>query len=158
MSAENNTISAESKRMAEYIRQRIALTDELAPDTVGSMLRFELLECDAGAGEYLLRCSTAQWMRNVFGSLHGGISALVADHAMGIVANSVRAEQGLGPTVQLQLTYHHPLAAGEDVLIKVQVLSVTRTLTHLTARAYAASEPQKLCASATGTYFFKISS
>lgn len=145
----------DSEQMQRRIRQRIALTHELAPDTIGTYLQFELLECSAETGEYTLRCKTAQWMKNVMNSLHGGISATVADHAMGIVANSIRHEEGIGPTVQLQLSYHRPLVAGEDILVKVRVLSVSKSMTHLTAEAFSDANPDVLCLSATGIYYFK---
>lgn len=144
-----------SEEMAQRIRQRIELHQQAVPDTVGAMLDFELVSCRAEDGEYVLRCKTAQWMRNVMGALHGGMSATAMDHAMGLIANSIRPENGVGPTVQLQLTYHAPIFAGEYLQIRVQVLSVTKMLTHLTAQAYHADAQDKLCVSATGTYYFR---
>ena len=145
----------DTAEMAQIIPERIALTNTLVPNSVGSELDFALVSCDAEKGEYVLSCKTTDWMRNVMGSLHGGMSATVVDHAMGVVANSIRMENGVGPTVQLQLTYHRPLTAGKDVLVTVRVLSVSRTMTHLTAQAVQADAPETLCVSATGIYYFK---
>lgn len=144
----------DSAAVAQRIRQAIALHQEQVPDTVGTALHFELLECDAERGEFALRCETAAWMGNILGSLHGGMSATALDHAMGHVANAIREKEGAGPTVQLQVTYHRPLTAGDRLILKVQVLSVSKTLTQLEARAYSECAPDKLCVSATGTYYF----
>lgn len=144
----------DSAAVAERIRQAVDLHENKVPDTIGTMLHFELLECDAEVGKFTLRCKTDRWMRNIMGSLHGGISAAVMDHAMGLVANSIRAKEGAGPTVQMQLTYHRPVFAGENMVVQVRVLSVSSTLTQLTAQAFAESDRQKICVSATGTYYF----
>lgn len=136
------------------ILEAIDLHRKKVGDTIGAMLDFELLECNSQTGEYTLRCKTERWMRNIMGSLHGGISAAVMDHAMGIVANSIREKEGVGPTVQLQTTYHRPVFVGENLIVTVQVLSVSATLTQMTAQCFAESDQTKICVSATGTYHF----
>ena len=40
------------------LRRRIAQVSELAPDSIGDMLHFELLDCDPEAGDYFLSCRT----------------------------------------------------------------------------------------------------
>ena len=85
-----------SEEMVRRIREHIALHGQTVPDMVGVVLDFELVECRAEAGEYVLRCKTAPWMKNVMGILHGGMSATAADHAMGLIANSIRPESGMG--------------------------------------------------------------
>ena len=145
----------ENLQMLEMMRRGLAASNEMTAGTIGAMLNFQVLECDVERGEYLLQCSTADWMRNIMGILHGGISATIMDHAMGVVANSVRVGKSRGPTVQLQLSYHRPLPVGENVTVRVQVLSTTRTMTHMTAQAFSAADPDKLCVSGTGIYYFK---
>ena len=48
-----------------------------------------------------------------------------------------------------------PLIPGEDVLIRIHVVSTTRSLIHLSAESYPASAPDRLCLSSTGIYFYK---
>lgn len=123
--------------------------------TIGDMLALELIRCDPAAGEILLRCATKDWMRNLAGTLHGGMCATVVDQAMGCVAWCAKPGEGLAPTVQLQVNYHRPLIPGEDVLIHIRVVSVTKSLIHLACEAMVASAPEKLCLTSTATYFYK---
>ena len=123
--------------------------------TIGDMLELELLGCNTLDGEILMTCKTGPWMRNLAGTLHGGMCATVVDQAMGCVAYCAKPGEGLAPTVQLQVSYHRPLIPGEDVLIRIQVVSVSRSLIHLSCEAMLASRPEKLCLSGSAVYFFK---
>ena len=141
--------------MEAVVRSRIALLHRAVPGSIGDQMAFELTDCDPEQGEYTLRCRTFDWMRNVAGTLHGGMCATVVDQAMGFIAYCVKPGEGTAPTVQMQVTYHRPLIPGEDVTVKVRVVSVTRSLMHLTAEAALASAPAKVCLTAVGTYFYK---
>ena len=44
---------------------------------------------------------------------------------------------------------------GKEVLIRVRLVSVTRTLIHTTAELYRMDQPDKVCITANATYFFK---
>lgn len=105
--------------------------------------------------EYLLTARTEGWMRNIDGVVHGGFCAAIADHTMGIVANSLRQGPQIAPTIQLQISYHRPLPPEEEVLVRVRVLSATARLIHLSAEAYRAAQPETVCFSSNATYFCK---
>lgn len=147
MNAENN--------MKQALRRRIAQISEDVPGSIGDMMQFQLLECDPEKGDYLLSCQTAEWMRNFAGTLHGGLCATILDQAMGFVSYCLKPGEGAAPTVQLEIDYHRPLHPGEGVLVKVHVVSVTRSLMNLTAEAMQASHPDKICLSGSGIYFYK---
>lgn len=141
--------------MARIIRNRIAELHDIAPDSIGDLMRYELLDCDAERGVYELRCRTQKWMRNGPGTLHGGMCATVVDQAMGFISYCIKPGEGIAPTVQMQVTYHRPLIPGEDVFIRVHVVSTTKSLMHLSAEAYLVSSPGKLRLTATAAYFYK---
>ena len=141
--------------MEQIVRDRLAAIHTLAPDSIGAQMHYELLECDCDAGEYTLLCRTMPWMRNIPGTLHGGMCATVVDQAMGFIAHCVKRGEGTAPTVELQVSYHRPLIPGEDVVVKVKVVSVTRSLMRLSSEAYQAGKPEKVCLTATATYFNK---
>ena len=63
--------------------------------------------------------------------------------------------KAITPTVQMNVTYHRPFAPGDEVLLKVHVEAMTRTMIHMRGEAMRASEPEKLCVSATGIFFIK---
>ena len=140
---------------AALLRRRIAQVSEFAPGSIGDMLHFELLECDPEAGDYFLSCRTETWMRNPAGTLHGGLGATVLDQAMGLIPYCLKTEAGIAPTVQLSVNYHRPLNPGAEVVIKVQVVSVSRSLITLSAEARSKENPEKLCLSGTGLYLWK---
>ena len=127
-----------------------------APGTIGDLLEFRVLSEDREKGEYTLQCRTKEWMRNVIGTLHGGMGATIIDQAMGFVAYSYMTGPGTAPTIQMQLNYHRPLTPGEDVIVRVRVISVTRTLVTMTTEAMLASDPETICVTASATFYLRL--
>lgn len=141
--------------MKERILARLASIHVLAPGSIGAQMNYSLLSCDEDRGEYTLLCHTFDWMRNIPGTLHGGMCATVVDQAMGFIAYCLKKEDGIAPTVQMSVDYHRPLIPGEDVVVKIKVIAVTRTLMRLSSEAYQATNPDKVCLTSTATYFNK---
>lgn len=137
--------------LEQPLRLRLEQLHTCAPGTIGDMLQLELVECDPPAGEYVMRCQTQPWMRNIAGTLHGGLCATLVDQAMGCVAYCVKPGEGTAPTVELNVSYHRPLIPGEDARIRVRLVSAGRHLMHLAAETFQAD---KLCLSATAVYFY----
>lgn len=137
----------------EHVRQRAAWVNTAAAGAVCGDLRMEFLDGDSQKGRYLFLCHTTEAMRNVIHTLHGGSAALVADQAMGTVANSMFSEDGHAPTSQLCLNFHRPMTAGEDLLVWVRVINTSRRQIHLSAEIYRKEAPEKLCVSATAVFF-----
>lgn len=148
-------LSFTSDKISEIVRKRIAQLHEIAPDSIGDRMHYELIDCDTAHGEFVMRCVTEPWMRNGPGTLHGGMCATIVDQAMGFIAYCIKPGEGIAPTVQMSTTYHRPLIPGEGVLICVRVQSVTKSLMNLSAEAYRESTPDRLSLSASATYFYK---
>ena len=144
-----------ANNMEELLHQRMRKIQTAAPGSVGDMLQLELVSCDENRKEYTFLSRTDHWLRNIAGTLHGGMCATIMDQTMGLVAFCCKPGEGIAPTIEFQLSYHRPLIPGEDVLVRVRVLSVTRSLIRLSAEAYLASSPERICLSASGTYFYK---
>ncbi len=149
MSAANN--------LEARLRRRIEEISETVPGSIGDRLQFRLLSCEEEKGEFSLSCQTEAWMTNFAGTLHGGMGAVIADQAMGIVSYCLKPGAGTAPAIQLSVDYHRPLHPGEAVIVKVRVVTATRSLIKLTAEAAQASTPEKTALSASGVYFFKAS-
>lgn len=137
------------------VRERLAAIHTMAPGSIGDQMEYELVSCDPASGVFTMRCRTAPWMRNIPGTLHGGICATVMDQAMGFIAYCVKPGDGIAPTVELNVHYHRALIPGEDVLVRVEVMSVTKSLMHLSSQAWQASAPDRLCLSASALNFYK---
>ena len=143
------------KDISAELQLRLTQLHSAAPGSIGDMLQLELVDFDADAGVYDLRCKTMDWMRNIAGTLHGGMCATLVDQSMGCVAYCAKPGEGAAPTIEMNVSYHRPLIPEEDVLIRVQLVSVSRSLMHLRSEAYLISQPDKLCISASGVYFYK---
>lgn len=141
--------------IASVIRRRIAQISEEVPGSIGDMMAFQLTDCDTKNNDYYMTCRTLPWMRNYAGTLHGGLCATILDQAMGFVSYCLKPAEGTAPTVQLDVDYLRPLIPGEEVLVKVHVVSVTRHFITLSAEAMRKENPEKPCLSGTGIYFFK---
>ena len=143
----------EQRDMSERIRSRMAQINESEPESIAGMLRFRLVSCERD--DITMTCQTMPWMRNPAGTLHGGMGAAILDQAMGFVAYCIKPGEGIAPTIQMQVSYHRPLISGEDVIVKVWVVSATRSLMSFRSEAFQAASPEKLCVSGSATYFFK---
>lgn len=142
----------------EMIPERLKELHSTAPDSIGDILRFELLECSSEAGVFLLRCHLQPWMRNPAGTLHGGICATILDQAMGLIAYCLKPGPGFAPTIQMQVSYHRPIGMHQTVLARVTTVSVSKSLISLRCDLVAEDAPQKVCVSGSGTYFYKPAS
>lgn len=138
---------------AERIENRLDWIHAVGGDTIGGAFRLQLTDSDETAGRYTFLARTEDWMRNVIGTLHGGSCAALCDQAMGCVANCLFTDETHAPTSQLQLNFHRPLHAGDDITVTVQVMNVSRSLIHLTAQAAVAQTPEKLYVSASAVFF-----
>ena len=141
--------------LEDKLRVRLEQLHTLAPGSIGDQLMLELAECDADAGIYTMRCQTQFWMRNIAGTLHGGMCATLVDQAMGCVAFCAKPGEGIAPTIEMNVNYHRPLIPGEDAIIRVRLQSVTKHLIHLASEVYSVKNPDKLCLASTAVYYFK---
>ena len=141
--------------MEEKLRARLVAIHTLAPGSIGSQMDFRLVSCAANGSEFTLLCKTFDWMRNVRGTLHGGMCATIVDQAMGFIAYCLKNEEHTPPTVQMSVEYLRPLFPDVEVLVRVRVVSVSRNLIRLSAEVALASAPDKLCLTSTATYFNK---
>lgn len=144
-----------ASNMADVVRRRIAQITEEVPGSIGDILKFQLVSCEPEKGDYTLTCKTAPWMRNYAGTLHGGMCATILDQAMGFISYCIKPGEGTAPTVQIEVDYHRPIIPGEDVIVKIHVVTATRSLMNLTAEAMQATNPEKICLSGSGIYFYK---
>lgn len=143
------------ENMRQLLEERLAQLHTLGAGTIGDMLQLRLLACDVARGEFLMGCRTEVWMRNIAGTLHGGLCATLVDQAMGCVAYCAKPGEGTAPTIDLQVSYLRPLIPGEEAVILVRVTSVSKNLIHLSAEAALASDPDKPCLTSSATYFYK---
>lgn len=137
--------------LTEYIKR----IHERNHGSIGDMLDFQVISCDEERDDYVLKCKTEPWMCNHYGTLHGGICATILDQAMGMVACCLKKGFGVCTTVQLDAEYHRPVVPGEDILVKIHVISVTRALINMNAELVQVSKPDKISVSGSAIFFYK---
>jgi uncharacterized protein (TIGR00369 family) len=140
----------------EYgLRKYIEVLRSNYSGTIADMLKFEVVSCDEENDNYVLKCRTEPWMCNHYGTLHGGLCATILDQAMGMVCSCIKKGYGTCTTVQLESDYHRPIPAGDDILVHVHVMSITRVLMNLTAEIVHPDKPNKFAVTGSGIFFFR---
>ena len=140
----------------EYgLRKYIEIMNRDHVGTIAQMLKFEVVSCDEVRDNYVLKCRTEPWMCNHYGMLHGGICATIMDQAMGMVCSCMKKGYGSCTTVQLETDYHRPIPPGDDILVQVHVMSVTRLLVNMTAEIIHPSKPNKFCVTGSAIFFYR---
>jgi len=151
VNAVSNAVSSMEARLKEYIEQ----IHTKCHGSIGDMLDFQVISCNEEKDDYVLECKTEPWMCNHYGTLHGGICATILDQAMGMVCFCLKRGVGVCTTVQLEADYHRPVMTGESILVKVHVISVTRSLINMTAELIQPSKPDKISVSGSAIFFYK---
>jgi uncharacterized protein (TIGR00369 family) len=92
------------------------------------------------------------WMRNYADIMHGGIVSTVFDLTMGLL--SCFCSGGLlTPTVNMQVNFLRPIPSGETLLVEARCDMAGKTLCAASATAWLESNPGKLLATASATFY-----
>lgn len=145
----------ENESLPHLVQRRLDYLQKHLPDTISAMIHLELLECNEEKNEYVIKGTPADWMINFHGTIHGGMCATFVDQAMGHMAFCLKPGPGICPTVDMNIKYHRPLLPNDAILMRVHLVSRTRTMMHMSCEAYRFSQPDKICISATATYYYK---
>lgn len=128
---------------------------ELAADSIGNRFQFRLDAEQTDENCFVFVCTTENWMRNATGTLHGGMIAAIADQAMGQCAYCMKPGDGIEPSIELQVHYHRAFHPETEIQVRVYPVSITRSVMNFRSELFRNEEPDKLCASAVGTYLYK---
>ena len=145
----------ENESLEHLVNRRLDYLQKHLPDTISAMVNLQLVKCDVERNEYIIKGTPAPWMINFHGTLHGGMCATFVDQAMGHMAFCLKPGPGICPTIDMNVKYHRPLMADDDIVMHVHLVSRTKTLMYMSCEAYRAGAPDKICISATATYFYK---
>lgn len=123
--------------------------------TIADILKFQVVSCDEANDTYVLKCKTEPWMCNHYGTLHGGMCATIMDQAMGMVCSCLKKGFGTCTTVQLETDYHRPVTVEEDIIVRVHVMSVTKSLINMTAELLQESKGGKFSVTGSAIFFYR---
>ena len=121
--------------------------------TINADLGMELVDCDLDSLTLTIVMRIKPWMHNPAATtIHGGVSAALADHAMGTLVYCVN-DCEFTPTVSLSLTYLQPVRLDRRLLIRCKLQADGGRLATATATAWSEGLEQDPCYVATGTFY-----
>ena len=115
-----------------------------------------LLDCDGLSGSLTLGYATKPWMANVWGVVHGGVTAALVDSCMGITCG---IQCGLiTPTISMTINYARPVPLDASIVVRTRTVRCGATAGHIEAEVYPAGQPETLLVTASGAYSTKPNS
>lgn len=115
-----------------------------------------LLDCDGLSGSLTLGYATKPWMANVWGVVHGGVTAALVDSCMGITCG---IQCGLiTPTISMTVNYARPVPLDASIVVRTRTIRCGATAGHIEAEVYPAGQPETLLVTASGAYSTKPNS
>jgi uncharacterized protein (TIGR00369 family) len=126
-------------------------TDQRGPSfNVNMRSRYE--SCDFSKKSLIVSFPVEEYMRNPVGVMHGGAVAGAMDIAMGSLTFYMCGEF-LTPTINLNVSYERPIPTGKRLFVEATCLSCGKTMAYAAAKAWMEGAPEKILASAAGTYY-----
>ena len=115
-----------------------------------------LLDCDGPSGSLTPGYATKPWMANVWGVVHGGVTAALVDSCMGITCG---IQCGLiTPTISMTINYARPVPLDASIVVRTRTVRCGATAGHIEAEVYPAGQPETLLVTASGAYSTKPNS
>lgn len=128
-------------------------TDERGPSfNVFLQPRFE--RCDFAKKTLLVSFPADPAKRNPMGVMHGGAVASAMDTAMGMLTFYMNGET-ITPTINMNVSYERPVPTGDGkrLFAESTCYSCGKTMAYASVRAWMEGAPEKIVASASGTYY-----
>ena len=126
-------------------------TDERGP-AFNVLMRSRYETCGFEEKSLVLSFSVEEYMRNPGGVMHGGAVAGAMDIAMGSLTFYMSGEY-LTPTISMNVSYERPIPTGKRLFVKAVCYSCGKTMAYASATAWTEDRPDKIVASASGTYY-----
>ena len=138
----------------ELFRKRVdSLSVRVAAEndsTIVGMLRPRVVDFDADELRLTLAFPAAAWEENAGGVIHGGITALMMDSAMGILAYAISG--GMCPTMNLNISYPRPTPGGGTLIARAKAVMTGRSTLYLSAELWDERAPDKITVTASGVF------
>ena len=138
------------RRVQAILKRRRAVNPQGVPDPSADLT---LMDCDGPTGSLTLRYQTKPWMANVWGVVHGGVTANLVDTCMGITC-CVQCGV-ITPTISMTVNYARPVPLDAEVIVRTRTVRCGATSGQLYAEVYPAGQPDKLLVTASGAYCTK---
>lgn len=140
----------DKETLTEIFRSRRARIRESLADSITALPVVFSEVCDDTS--VLFTLTPESWMRNPGGVMHGGIICTAFDNAMGTVTAALCGK--MTPTVNMQVDFVRPVRLDTPATIRVENVSMGKTLCRLRATLWQDSEDAP-CATGAALYYVK---
>ena len=138
------------RRTLAFLNYRAEEMPKAMPDPSADLT---LIDCDGPAGMLVLGYVTKPWMSNIWGVVHGGVTATLVDTCMGITCG---VQCGvITPTVSMTVNYARPVPLDARIEVRTRTVCCGSTSRQIYAEVYLADRPEQLLATASGAYCTK---
>ena len=138
------------RRVQSILKHRTDATPQGMPDPSADLT---LIDCDGPAGSLTLRYQTKPWMANIWGVVHGGVTANLVDTSMGIAC---AAQCGvITPTISLTVNYARPVPLNAQVVVRIRTVRCGATSGQMCAEVCRPEQPDRPLVTASGAYCTK---
>ena len=138
------------RRVLSILKRRIEVNPQGMPDPSADLT---LMDCDGPTGSLTLRYRTKPWMANIWGVVHGGVTANLVDTCMGVTC---AAQCGvITPTISLTLNYARPVPLDAEVIVRTRTIRCGATSGQMSAEVCLPGQPDRPLVAASGTYCTK---
>ena len=138
------------RRVESILKHRVEANPLGIPDPSADLA---LIDCDGPAGSLTLRYQTKTWMANIWGTVHGGVTANLVDTCMGI---TLAAQCGvITPTITLTINYARPVPLDAEVIVRIRTVRCGATSGQMTAEVCLPGQPDRPLVTASGAYCTK---
>ena len=138
------------RRVQSILERRRAANPQGVPDPSADLT---LVDCDGPAGSLTLRYRTRPWMANIWGTVHGGVTANLVDTCMGITC-AVQCGV-ITPTVSMTINYARPVPLDAEVVVRIRTIRCGTTSGQMAAEVCLPEQPDRPLATASGVYCTK---
>ena len=115
-----------------------------------SMMRPKVTACDPDEPAVTVSYPALSWELNAGGVVHGGVTGIMMDSAMGILAYAISG--GMCPTVNLNISYPRPAPRDGVLTVKAKATMVGYSTLFISAEMWDDRAPGRIVAIASGVF------
>jgi len=132
---------------AMELAERVAAEGD---STILGMLHPETTGCDPDEPSITITFPAMAWEKNAGGVIHGGVTALIMDSVMGVLAYAISGS--MCPTMNLNISYPRPAPADGALRAKAKAVMVGHSTLYMTAEMWDLRAPEKTVATASAVF------
>lgn len=138
------------QEMEQALRAQAEMVTHDLAGTINAWMPPHFVECDLKNGSYTCFFELRPEYANPGGALHGGLTSLVFDTAMGHLAHFYSGH--MTPTISMSISYLRPIPVDRPVYVRAHMDKPGRLAHYMSAAAYSAGAEGQLLATATAVY------